>query len=258
MRGDDIDLEDMLGPDPVVPEAPKPKRKSRMGKASRALLERSQRITIRPLGKNTPERLKQLIKSAAEMPVVNSICMRANISSTTLKYWLQKSKEGKPGDGFDVVLDGEGDEPLPVRFHEAFENAIEGGLQLVEAAAFKRAVGYREVLTYQGRVIYQLDPEKVSLARELGLPDNTADCYLKDEFGAPVPETVLKQDPDLMMFIMERRMKDKYGKNAQVDVNVRGGVLVVGVRAETAEALNEMEADYRREGRPAVTFEEDD
>jgi len=254
----DAELDDLLGPAPTVETPPARQPKSTSGKASLAVLQRSRSVEIVPRRKNTPERLRQILKSAADMPVANSICTRANISQTTLKYWLQKSKEGKPGDGFDVVLDAEGDEPIPIRFHEAFETAIESGLQLVEQAMFRRAIGYREVLTYQGRVMYQYDPVKCALARELGLPEQTPENYLLDDFGAPVPETVLKQDPDLMMFIAERRMKDKYGKQSTMDVNVRGGVLVVGARAATAEALNEMEVDYRREGRPAVTFEEDD
>jgi hypothetical protein len=250
MSGKDDDLSDLLGPEPEkVPEAPSKPASRPMGKASRAVLERSRSINLIPR-KNTPERLRQILKCATEMPVANSICMRSGISVTTLKYWLQKSKDGGPGDGYDIIPTAEGDEPIPIRFHEAFDAAIEGGLQLVEAAAFQRAIGFREVLTFQGRVVYQKDPELVALGFD------GPEAYLLDEFGAPIPETVLRQDPDLMMFIMERRMKDKYGKNSQVDVNVKGGVLVVGVRAESSEDLNTIEENFRMSNRPAVTFEE--
>lgn len=250
------ELDDLLGPEideqppeNLVDDAPKSRP---MGAASRELLARSRNIVLIPR-KNTPERLKQIIQFATEMPVANSICMRANISTTTLKFWLQKSKEGAPGDGFDLLPEEDSnDEDIPIRFHEAFENAVESGLQLVENAAFRRAIGYREELTYQGRVIYKLDPRLQTLGYE------GVDAYLLDRNGAPVPETVFKQDPDLMMFIMERRMKDKYGKNASVDVNVKGGVLVVGMKAETPGELNEIENRFRREGRQAVTFDEGD
>lgn len=257
MRGADIDLEEMLGPDPradavevLVDDAPVKPKSRPMGAASRAELGRSRSITIIPR-KNTPERLKQILKCATEMPVANSICLRAGISATTLKLWLLRSKEGTPGDGFDIVPDGPNDEQIPVRFHEAFDTAIEGGLQLVEQAGMQRAIGYREVLTFQGRVVYQKDWRLV----ELGFEGEAA--YLRDEFGAPVPESVMKQSEDLIMFLMERRL-EKYKKNASVDVNVRGGVLVVGMRAATSEALNVLEEQYRREGRGAVTFEEGD
>jgi hypothetical protein len=65
-------------------------------------------------------------------------------------------------------------------------------------------------------------------------------------------------DPDLAMFILKSRKPQVYGAKASVDVNVKGGVLVVGMRAATSEALNELEDKYRKEGRPAVTFEEGD
>lgn len=251
------ELDDLLGPEideqppeNLVDDAPKSRP---MGAASREVLARSRNIVIIPR-KNTPERLKSIVQFATEMPVANSICMRANISTTTLKFWLQKSKDGAPGDGFDIVPDEDSaDEDLPIRFHEAFENAVESGLQLVEQAMFRRAIGYREELTYQGRVIYKLDPRLQALGYE------GVDAYLLDpRTGAPVPETVFKQDPDLMMFIAERRMKDKYGKNTTVDMNVKGGVLVVGMKAATSVALNDLEDQYRREGRQAVTFDEGD
>ena len=68
--------------------------------------------------------------------------------------------------------------------------------------------------------------------------------------------TVREQDPDLVRWVLETRMPKVYGKKATVDMNVTGGVLVVGMRAATSEALNELESNYRKEGRPAVTFDD--
>jgi hypothetical protein len=245
MSGEAEDLSDLLGPEPTPPE-PLP--------GGRELLKRSRSYDVQRAAKPkkfSQERLKRLLDACAEMPVANSACMRANIHMTTLKYWLQKSSEGAPGDGFDIVY-GEGDDQISIRFHEAWDSAMAAGVEAVEAATIQRAKGYREVLTFQGRVKYQEDPEKIAL----GLTG--ADAYMVDEFGAPIPETVLKQDPDLMMFILKARKPEVYGTKQQIDVNHRGGVLVVGMTAKTPQDLNTIEAEYRREGRPAVTFEESD
>lgn len=247
MSGEDEDLSDLLGPEPTPAPEPLP--------GGRALLKRSRSYDVQRAvngGKKfTQERLKRLIAACTEMPVANSACLRANIHMTTLKYWLQKSSEGAPGDGFDVVY-GKGEEQVSIRFHEAWDAAMTSGVEAVEAATIKRAKGYREVLTFQGRVKYQEDPVKLAL----GLTG--AEAYLLDEFDAPIPETVEKMDPDLAMFILKARKPEVYGTKQQIDVNHRGGVLVVGMTAKTPQDLNVLEAEYRREGRPPVTFEESD
>jgi|ERR1035437_3764638 hypothetical protein len=264
-KDDEIDIEeDLLGPDleaeNLVDEAPPATEVP-----STSLMKRSRSYPINRKGgmprKSTPERLGRALSYAAEMPVGADVARRLGVNVSTLKYWLQKSLEGGPGDGFDVVLgedDENSNEDNTVRFHEAFDLAMEAGVEQVEAATHRRAIGYREPLIYRGRVQYQYDTKKLALSRELGLPEMVAENYLLDEFGAPVPETVLKQDPDLAMFILKSRKASVYGDKSRVDVNVRGGVLVVGMRATTSEALNEMEAGYRKAGRPAVTFEEGD
>ena len=273
MSGDDIDLDEMLGLPPddepsLVDEVPKSRP---MGSASRGLLERSRSYPvngpdtsggIRAPGrarKNTPENLKRLLSYVAEMPVASDAARRIGINYGTLKYWLQKSLEGRPGDGFDIAL-GENDESDneddTVRFHDAWELARVSGIELVEKSTVQRATGYFEPLTYQGRVQYKLDPEKMAIARMLGEPENGPETYLLDKYGAPVPETVWKMDPDLAMFLLKSHFPTRYGNKASVDVNVRGGVLVIPMRAATPEALNVIEEEYRREDTPAIEFDD--
>jgi hypothetical protein len=266
MSGEDIDLAELLGPLPetenLVDAAP-PKSRP-MGKASRALLERSRSYPVNGAiraKKNTPERLMLLLRNASEMPVGADAARRAGISFTTLQYWLQKSKEGAPGDGFDCAIgaaDENGTENNTIRFHTAWDSALITGLDRVAATVHMRAEGYRKPQVYKGRVQYQFDPAKVSTYIELGLPldDRDPRLWLRDKSGAPVPESVLEQDPELAMFLLKTKHPDY--KPKAIDVNVRGGVLVVGMRAATSEALNEIEEKYRKEGLPAVTFEEDD
>lgn len=260
----DSDLADMLGPDPTAEEpenlvdAAPPKTKT----SGRALLERAARYPInRAAKKNTPETLKRALSYVAEMPTSADVARRLGIAYTTLKYWLQKSKEGAPGDGFDIVMGDDDENGTPdntVRFHDAWDDAMMAGVEGVAVATIRRATGYDEVLTYQGRVQYKYDPEKLALSRELGLPEDVPENYLVDRFGAPVPETVYKMDPDLAMFILKTRLPLVYGPKSTLDVNVKGGVLVVGMKIEAPEDLNLIEEEYRRVGTPLVTFEEAD
>jgi len=262
MRGDDIDLEEMLGPSPAVEAEENLVDAAPVDYPSTALMKRSRSYPInRAAKKNTQERLKRALNYVAEMPVTADVARRMGLSNATLKYWLQRSFEGAPGDGFDIAMgddDENGTEDNTIRFHEAWDLAMLSGVERVEAAAIKRATGYDETLTYRGQVQYRYDPVKMAESRLLGIPELVPENYLLDEFGAPVPETVLKMDPDLAMFILKARKPQTYGAKASVDINVKGGVLVVPMRAVDAAELNEIEDRYRKNGRPSVTFEEGD
>lgn len=282
MSGDKIDddLADMLGPEPdagndgdgekppteiLVDAAPVPKSRP-MGEAARGVLERSRSYPVNQAAKkNTPERLQRLLDYAAEMPVGSDAARRAGISYSTLKYWLQKSLEGVPGDGFDMLLGvedetGDGEDGNSIRFHNAWDAAMEQGVGLVERATFTRAGGYWEPLTYQGRVIYRISPAAYDLAELLGedVDERNPANWLRDANGAPVPESVWKMDPDLAQFILKTRKPLVYGNKATLDVNVKGGVLVVGMQMTKPEDLNVLENQYRTQGLPDVIFEEDD
>jgi len=222
------DLDDLLGPTPLT---------------ARQLQQMAKKETLGPGrvkgDKRTPERMARIIDQLAKMPVVGDACKMAGIHRETLKLWLIKSKTGIPGDGFDLPLDPNDPSVGTIRLHEAYDAAMEDGLDLLERAAIQKALGQLEPLTYQGRVIYQLDPRLMGL----GLPEN--ECWLLDDKGRPVPESVMKQDPDLMQFILKARRKGVYGNKTEVDVTHRGGVLVVGAKAVTGQSLNEEEAQFR-------------
>ncbi len=113
---------------------------------------------------------------------------------------------------------------------------------------------------YRGRIQYQLDPNKCDALVALGLDIDERDpnIWLRDQFGAPMPVTVEKQDAELAMFLLKQWKPERYGSKGTVDVNVKGGVLVVGMQAANPQELNALEDRYRREGRQAVTFEEGD
>ncbi len=267
---DDTDLADLLGPDPLGAEAEEilvdvtPPKSRPMGAASRGVLERSRSYPVNAAARaRLPDRLSRLLKNISEIPIATDAARRAGISLSQLKYMLQKSKEGRSGDGYDVALPEGEDNGTPdntERFHVVWEDAMSEGLGKAETAAWALGVGFNEIQAHKGRVQYRIDPEKYDLFVLLGDPidERNPSLWLRDEVGAPVPETIFKQDPDMLRWLLENRKPKEYGKRAALDLNVTGGVLVVGMKAATSEELNEIETEYRKVGRPAVTFEESD
>src|ERR1035437_8786748 len=158
MSGNETDdLSDLLGPAPLGPDdvaeelvdaAPKSRP---IGAPSRALLERSRSYPLKPgyklraARKNTPERLNSLLRFISEVPITSDAARRAGISVSQLKYWLQKSLEGSPGDGFDVALPDTEENENPnntVRLHLAWGGAMEFGLGRLEKVAWDLGAGY--------------------------------------------------------------------------------------------------------------------
>src|ERR1700726_4460769 len=177
--------------------------------------------------------MKKILKAARATPVLTAICMRAGVSRTLIKYWLKLSQKGRRGDFFDLPTDEDRSE----RFHILFEDAIESAWDNVEQKAYNLATGVeREILDYQGRVSYKMDPSLLGL----GLTGEAA--YLRDPITAePIPETVPMLDPEMVRWLLARRRPDNYGNKMQVDHTHKGGVLVVGV----TKSSKELEASYQ-------------
>ncbi len=141
--------------------------------------------------------------------------MKAGIFLKTLDYWLKGSAAGE--DQYDVEWRGE-----TWKFHEHFEAAMHEADDKVVAALIVRATGYDEIVTYRGRVIYEMDEFLLDLGYQ------GPDAYLKDENGNPVPQTIRKVDTKAALWVLEKLRPDVWGKNRQIDVPQEGGVLVVG------------------------------
>jgi hypothetical protein len=210
----------------------------------------------RPKGgqKRTPEVMRRIVKQLSEIPVAKDACELNGVTTTSVRVWLAKSRLGQPGDGFDLVMnpDDAPEDQVTVRFHEAWDQALKDGAQTILRATVKRAIGYREPLTYQGRVIYQLDPKKVADGK------TGMDAYLLDKDGRPVPESVEKQDPDLMQFLLKGLMPEQFGTRSKVEIEGKiSGVLVVAAKAPDPKVLNEEALAYKKEPL-MVEFEESD
>lgn len=198
---------------------------SRIGPGRPPLVRDASGVTVGR--KSSPENLTKFLNELMKFPRVKRACQMAGFSTSSLKYYLEKSAKGQPGDGFDLTY---GEETK--RFHLHYADAIDDGIQEIEDEYKWRALkGYYEQLHDKGRVIYQIDP----VLADLGLTG--PDAYLTDEDNKPIPERVEHQDPEVMLACLRAFRKERWGAKETLDVSVRGGVMVVGVRAK----INEVE-----------------
>lgn len=197
---------------------------------------RASYITKTPRGgvfgkKSDPKRLTKFLDRLLLFPRVKDACAWAGLSYSSLRCYLAKSESGKSGDGFDLTYREE-----TKRFHLHYADCLDEAVQMVEDEYMTRAVkGYDKILHNKGRVIYRIDPELE------GLGFTGSDAYLLDEDGKPIPESIHRQDPKVMLAVLRAWRRDRYGADDKRDVNVRGGVMVVGVRAKTSEEIEELE-----------------
>jgi hypothetical protein len=195
---------------------------------------RASYVTETPRGgvfgkKSDPKRLTKFLDRLVQFPRVKAACAFAGFSYSSLRYYLAKSENGKPGDGFDLTY---GEETK--RFHLHYADCLNEGVQMVEDEYMTRAIkGYYETLHNKGRVIYQIDPELA------GLGLTGPEAYLLDEDGKPIPERIHRQDPEVMLAVLRAWRRDRYGAHDKLEV--RGGVMVVGVRAKTSKDIEELE-----------------
>lgn len=168
-----------------------------------------------PHRKSSPDRLRIVLDNMAKLPVKENAAMFAGVHVKTLDYWLKLSAEGNQPH-FEIEWRG-----LKLWFHEHYITACEEGDANLVTAAFQLALGYDEIQSYQGRVIYQVD----DFLWDMGLRGR--DAYLLDEKGRPIPEVVRKQDPEMIRWLLERRKAKEYGKSQVIDVQHSGGLLVV-------------------------------
>jgi hypothetical protein len=173
--------------------------------------------------KYAPERLRLVLKLARELPVETVIAHEAGMSKSALRYALMGSREGHPGDPFDIKLE----DGTTERFHILFEDAVEEGIGKLEQAAWELATGKaKRVLQYQGKITYKRDHRLIAK----GCPEEQT--YILDENGDRIPETIPVQDPEMIRFLLERLKPEVYGRRAMAPAVKQpqrtGGVLVVG------------------------------
>jgi hypothetical protein len=166
--------------------------------------------------KLSPATMRLILDSLTEYSILSHAAEKAGIHRHTLKYWLKHSAAGE--DGYDVEWRGE-----TAKFHQHFEAAMHEADEKVVGALTERAMGYDKIVTYRGRVIYEMDEFLLDLGYQ------GRDAYLRDKNGNPVPQTIRKAGTKAALWVLERLRPEVWGKNRKIDVpHPGGGVLVVG------------------------------
>lgn len=179
---------------------------------------------VGPPSKYTPALATGILDAIARFPNLCHACAMHGIVYQTWRYWIIKSKNGRPGDGFDLDYAGRVD-----RLHVHYDECRDESVQRVEDGYLRRAIGFKETLHHHGRVQYKMDEDLLRLGFE------GYEAYLRDENGQPVPESIDMQEPDTMLNVLKHFRPERWTTNVNVDVTHRGGVLVVGVRKTTEE-----------------------
>ena len=181
------------------------RKRSRRG--SRQLKKQKLRAGISNAGRKlSPERMRIVLDSLAECPILSNAARKAGIHCKTLAYWIKRSTAGDAG--YDIEWQGE-----TWKFHEHCEAAMDEAHDKILAAALDLAMG---------GFVYKTDPFLLDLGCQ------GADAYLKDENGNLVIETFRNPNGKMIRWILERYRPEKFGKNRKIDVPLKGGVLVVG------------------------------
>ena len=154
----------------------------------------------------SPERMRIVLDSLRECPLLFKAASKARIHRKTLEYWLKRSAAGDAG--YDVEWQG-----LEWRFHEHCKSAMDEPYENLVGALWDIAMGGE---------VYKKDEFLLSLGYE------GPDAYLTDENGNPVVETIRNPNGKMLRFLLELLRPEKWGKRRKRYVPQKGGVLVIG------------------------------
>ena len=139
---------------------------------------KSQHVDWRPI----------FLAALAQVPVVKFAADAAGINRSTAQYARRTDQE----------------------FAEAWDMALEEGVDTAEQEAFRRAVeGFREPVIDRGRLVYQV--------RRNVAPDGTETyAAVLDANGQPVPLTIRKHSDPLLALILKGRRKKLYSERTEL------------------------------------------
>src|SRR6266566_2014351 len=127
--------------------------------------------------KLSPERMRIVLDSLREYPVLSHAAGKAGIHRKTPEYWMRCSEAGN--EGYDIEWQGE-----IWRFHEHCQTAIDEAHDKILLAALKIAG------------VYKNDEFPLSLGCE------APDASRKDEYGTPIPVNARKV-AKMLIFLLE-------------------------------------------------------
>ena len=136
----------------------------------------------------SPERMRIVLDSLTEVPILYHAATKAGIHRKTLEYWLRRSAAGDAG--YDIEWQG-----MELRFHEHCASAID------EADDSLRAVMWQSAM---------------------GVVSKT------DENGNFISEACGQPNMKVARHFLEWQLPEKYGKRRKRPVPHNAGVLVIG------------------------------
>ena len=174
--------------------------------------------------RKTHENLRIVLDNLVIDPNVSNAARKIGCSTMTLYRWLKLSRDGTPEFQNLEWCQEVGS------FHQFFEYAVRAQINSIEQTAKSHALGFDEVVTFQGRVSYEIDPKLVGESDDpdvLEMLFGVRDKFLRDENGAVIPLTVRRKPSDALVIKMLSSHKSEiYGEKSRVDINMRvGGVL---------------------------------
>lgn len=133
-----------------------------------------------------------LLTALRHYPVLHHACEVAKVDRTTV--W--RRREADP------------------EFAQAYEEAMEAGIDRAEKEAFRRAVdGFEEPLVHQGMLTYR---PRVDEAGNLLRDADGRVLYEVGEDGRPIPQTVRKYSDSLLALVLKGRRKDVYAERKEL------------------------------------------
>jgi hypothetical protein len=210
------------------------------------------------MSKHTPKTLAAICDRLVAHPYLKPAARSIGIDPSTLFAWLDKSRADPSSLSF-VWSD------VKAPFHEHVAAAMRMSVLMIESNAREMALnGFEEVVTFQGRVQYELDPRYVGVDDDtmvkLGLDQPSVEYhrYRRDADGNAIPLKVRRKPSDALVTVLLRaHFRKLYGEHKSVSVG--GGVLVVGARhAPTAPRTIENKPGEYVDMTPIEASEEED
>jgi transposase-like protein len=185
--------------------------------------------------KKGPELFIEICDQLVGNPSLTNACRAVGIAPSTLFRWIADCAERPHLYEFEFADFG------TVTLAQAIKLTRRMAVALINSEIHRRALlGNDEVVVFQGRLQYRDNPKFVGWTDEemSALGFSPADRILRDKNGNPVPLTVTRPPSDaLSLAVMKAMGGPEWADRRSVDVNVGGGVMVLGRKQPTPAAV---------------------
>ncbi len=169
---------------------------------------------------------------------ITESCRTIDISRDLAYRWYKEATEMEV-----TLLNGE-----RMLFSAAWDNAIEEGVDGLEAIARHRAVhGIDEPVIHKGELAYRRQP--ISRAAHLRASEHGIEVVGElelDAHGEPIPLTVRRPSDRLMEILLKAHRPEKFRENVDVKAIGQGGLLLIPVAPEDWEkTAGKQQLDHR-------------